>query len=529
MIPGIATKPENLQPANTGVSPQAPLLRVSTAGNGMRGGDTPIAIRDSGGNPVRSYSDLMRGGGQQQPSSLSSIPGYHSGGQSSPVTPVPTAAVPNQPQGTPTQQRWQSILGSQTNKITPTAIQAATINAAGPGAPLSSVGSTDMPNLGVKPLPSLGPAPRGTLPGDTNEYNRLVDTGSGISQIKNPVGRGFARAADIAETIFAPNIERITPGTAGNNQRLIALAGGRVANDQGQLQAQANLEDTQGQTLYRQQQAAKDQAQAQADATRQPTPQEAADYNLDPNAYYRPADIGRAAVQASKNAGNLQTHTGGQSHKVSTDDAKLVGAPALEGETLSNDAWQKMVSGVQRNAQSGSNNAATNQNRATTTSMRDATSTGNSERTHPGKGAGVATPKPIPAGVKDRIESQKNTAISKAKADFDSGDTDLQGYISRWQQAQDDYEARISAQTGSSVPHLDIRRNTDAKGNWTGANQPATAQPQAQQPANRPAFITRKGSTVALGDPVNVNGKKGTVTGFNPVNGKAQVKWEAAQ
>jgi hypothetical protein len=511
MLPGIATKPENLQPANTGVSPQTPLLRVSSAGNDLRSGSTPIAIRDSSGNPVRSYSELT-----------------------SPATSAPTAIVSSQPQGTPSQQRWQRIVSNPGGGLAATFAAQQQAYAARPQlgpAPAMPTSLASIPGYRQASMPSLpatastvAPAGQQKLAQDQAALTRYQQTGSGIDQIKNPVGRGFARAGDIALSILAPNVERIAPGTTGNNQRLQEIKQGQIANDQQQLREAAQLADTQGQTQYRQQQAAKDQAQAQADTARQPTPQEATDYGLDPNAFYRPSDIGRAAVQAGKNTATLETHTGGQSHKVSADDAKLVCAPALEGETISNDAWQRMISGVQRNAQSGSNNAATNQNRVTTTSMRDATSTGNSERAHAGKGTG--TPKPIPAGVRDRIQSQKDTALGKARADLDSGASTMDDYLNAWQAAQNDYEDRLSAQTGQAVPHTDIRSNVDAKGNWTGGNQPATAQPQAQQATKRPDFITRKGSSVSVGDPVNVNGKKGTVTGFNPTTGKAQVKWE---
>ena len=96
MLPGIATKPENLQPANTTIASQAPLLRVPGAGNGLRSGSTPIAIRDSSGNPVRSYADLM--GGANSRWALAPFPAIGRVTQSSPGTPVPTAVAPSQPQ-----------------------------------------------------------------------------------------------------------------------------------------------------------------------------------------------------------------------------------------------------------------------------------------------------------------------------------------------------------------------------------------------------------------------------------------------
>jgi hypothetical protein len=175
--------------------------------------------------------------------------------------------------------------------------------------------------------------------------------------------------------------------------------------------------------------------------------------------------------------------------------------------------------------QSDVNNRRTNATRVTTTGMRDDTSEANSDRTHPGGGA----PKPIPAGVRDRIESQKQTALSKARASFDNGESSMDDYLDAWQQTQNDYEDRIQTQTGQPVPHLDIRSNVDGKGNWTGnRSQPATSQPQVQ--ASKPAaFVTQKGNHVAIGDPVNVGGRKGTVTGFNSRTGKAQVRWDGSK
>ena len=136
--------------------------------------------------------------------------------------------------------------------------------------------------------------------------------------------------------------------------------------------------------------------------------------------------------------------------------------------------------GYQQSAHDGQsdiNNRRNNSTRITTTGMRDDTSEDNSNRAHPGGGA----PKPIPAGIRDRIESQKNTAINKARASFDNGESSMDDYLDNWQQAQNDYEDRLSAQTGGPIPHTDIRSNVDAKGNWTGNR--ATPQPQTARPS----------------------------------------------
>ena len=87
---------------------------------------------------------------------------------------------------------------------------------------------------------------------------------------------------------------------------------------------------------------------------------------------------------------------------------------------MSNDEYQRLLQGAQHNQQWDTNNQRTtarsdinnrrnNSTRITTTGMRDDTSEDNSDRAHPGGGA----PKPIPAGVRDRIESQKQPLSTK--------------------------------------------------------------------------------------------------------------------
>ena len=103
----------------------------------------------------------------------------------------------------------------------------------------------------------------------------------------------------------------------------------------------------------------------------------------------------------------------------------------------------------------------------------------------------------------------------------------MDDYLDNWQQAQNDYEDRIVSANRPADSALDIRSNVDAKGNWIGnRSQPAAPQPQAQ-PGKQPGFVTQKGNHVALGDPVKVGGRTGTVTGFNARTGKAQVKWDS--
>ena len=366
---------------------------------------------------------------------------------------------------------------------------------------------------------------------DQARLRYLQSSGSGISQIQNPVGKIAATAGDIALRLFTPGIEPFVGGTEGHHQMLVNRQLGVVGGDQSQLQAAAQLADTQSQMNERDAQGRRYDAQANF-------------YNPEPLSAGQAQQLGhpeweglkldardaeRLVGGAARNQTTLQTHFGGQQRKLSAEDAAAISTPSLEGSSMSNDEYQRLLQGAQHNqqwdtnnqrttGQSDTNNRRNNSTRITTTGMRDATSEDNSDRAHPGGGA----PKPIPAGVRDRIESQKQTALNKARASFDSGEDSMDDYLNNWQQAQNDYEGRIEAQTGQPVQHLDIRSNVDGQGKWVGNK----SQPAAQQPGKQPGFVTQKGNHVALGDPVKVGGRTGRVTGFNARTGKARVQWD---
>lgn len=87
---------------------------------------------------------------------------------------------------------------------------------------------------------------------DIAERNRLVSTGSGIDQIKNPLLKGLARAGDIAASVFAPNVAQFIPGTTLHHNMLVNQAIRNVAQDQAQEKNAADVADTQAQTQQRQ-------------------------------------------------------------------------------------------------------------------------------------------------------------------------------------------------------------------------------------------------------------------------------------
>jgi hypothetical protein len=397
-----------------------------------------------------------------------------------------------------------------------------------PVAPAVAPANPGQSPIGLQPV--QGPS---ALDQAQAKLTQMTNSGSGVSQIQNPFLRGLARVGDVAGSILAPGVAAAIPGTTLHHQQLLGQQQGIVSNDQAQLQAAAQRANTLSQMNERDAMGRRYDAQAnlynpepmsagQAQALGHP---EWEGLKLDAR------DAERLVGGAARNDTTLQTHFGGQQRKLSADDAAAIGTPSLEGASMSNDEYQRLLQGTQHNqqwdtnnqrttGQSDTNNRRNNSTRLTAQGMRDDTSAANSDRAHPGNGAS----KPIPAGVRDRIESQKATAINKARGQFDSGESSQDEYLDNWQQAQNEYEERIEAQTGSPVQHLDIRSNVDSKGNWIG--QP-TARPQPQSTPS--GFVTRKGNRVALGDRVTVGGRSGLVVGFNARTGKAQMQWDAKE
>jgi hypothetical protein len=85
-------------------------------------------------------------------------------------------------------------------------------------------------------VPKIGP--------QQSELNRLETTGSGVSQIGNPVLRGIARVGDVLGSVFAPRIAGAIPGTTMHHNQLVTQQEG-LANQEaayGQKQSQAAQE-----------------------------------------------------------------------------------------------------------------------------------------------------------------------------------------------------------------------------------------------------------------------------------------------
>jgi hypothetical protein len=501
-----AVAPAPLMPAAGSLQPVMPAAKVDTRN---------VIIRDMNGTSVgtapRNVTQAL------QPGIARALAARMGNGPA-----VPQAPLNNQGLAATQQLRQQAYNASPV---------AAAVNAPAPLMPGSVNGTSLQPAI---PAASPQQVQPDALNMQTQQaQQKLTDLQNqpyGGSQIKNRWGRIAARMGDVALSDVAPGVAQYIPQTTLGHQRQVGIQQGVVGNLQGQQTQRAQQEDTAAQIAERQAQGQRATAQANY-------------YNPEPMSAGQAQSLGhpeweglkldardaeRLVGGAAHNDTTLQTHFGGQQRKLSAEDAAAIKTPSLEGASMSNDEYQRLLQGAQHNqqwntnnqrttGQSDVNNRRTNATRVTTTGMRDDTSEDNSNRAHPGGGAA----KPIPPAVRDRIESQKATAINKARGQFDNGESSMDDYLDNWQQAQNDYEDRLSAQTGGPIPHTDVRSNVDAKGNWTGNRGTA-------QSAKQPGFVTQKGNKVALGDPVNVNGRRGVVTGFNSQTGKAQVRWAGA-
>lgn len=127
----------------------------------------------------------------------------------------------------------------------------------------------------------------------------------------------------------------------------------------------------------------------------------------------------------------------------------------------------------------------------------------------------------------DRIESQKDVALSKARQQYGDGkspDYTFDDYMNDWQAAQDGFEDRISTATGEDVPHVDVRSHVDKKGNWiAGRGQQASASQPGPAPGDKNASAGKfsyRGKSYTKGQSVQVGDQTYVVQGINPKTGK---------
>lgn len=138
--------------------------------------------------------------------------------------------------------------------VTARGIGAPALGAPAAAAAPAALGSTeDLESRGLAdhmtPPPIAKPTPLQTRKSaDETELGRLQSTGSGISQIKNPVGRGIARTLDTIGNIVAPRITQEIPGTELHHSELLGQAQGRLGRDEAEETQQAAIGKTNADT-----------------------------------------------------------------------------------------------------------------------------------------------------------------------------------------------------------------------------------------------------------------------------------------
>jgi hypothetical protein len=85
-----------------------------------------------------------------------------------------------------------------------------------------------------------------------DERDRLVKTGSGISQIHNPFLRGLAHAGEFAETLLVPSAAALTPGTELHHDILMRSAQNQVDKGLAQEQEEEKIPATEASTALEQ-------------------------------------------------------------------------------------------------------------------------------------------------------------------------------------------------------------------------------------------------------------------------------------
>ena len=110
------------------------------------------------------------------------------------------------------------------------------------GVALPSSAPSVGPSLGT---PLVTQAPPTQTQADQTERNRLINTGSGLDQISNPLLRGIARTADIVGSVFAPNLAQFIPGTTLHHQLLVNQATNNVEKDQAADDQSAQIQQRQ--------------------------------------------------------------------------------------------------------------------------------------------------------------------------------------------------------------------------------------------------------------------------------------------
>jgi hypothetical protein len=128
----------------------------------------------------------------------------------------------------------------------PTGIQAEAAKMPSVAAPKLSMPAPAAPEMAASLAPPK-PAP-GTLEANQAERDRLIGSGSGISQVKNPILRGLGRTGEFLGTVatnLIPGMHgamSVVPGTEQHHNLLVSRENKDIAQQEGERHSQAQIE-----------------------------------------------------------------------------------------------------------------------------------------------------------------------------------------------------------------------------------------------------------------------------------------------
>lgn len=324
-----------------------------------------------------------------------------------PAPPPPTPAIAGFSQWMADPRTQQKVASGVTLPGTPLMPAPAPMAAVNPPqqqyAALNPPGAPPAPASPAAPAATLAasPAPlQRNLQADQNELRRLQTTGSGISQIKNPWLRALGTVGDIASSITG--LGGAIPGTTLHNRTLQTQQAQTVGSDeqalaqqQGAIQAAAQLADTQSQTNERTAKAARENAQADSSAPFVMTKEQA-------EAISQPAlagtqttmrDYTKALTAAGNNATSITNNQNTNTTKVTTTG-------------LNNDAKASIEK--QREAARAAIADAANKTKVLVTGMNNSTSRANNADTNASRGTVAGGGYKVPADVTKRAALASN-------------------------------------------------------------------------------------------------------------------------
>lgn len=140
-----------------------------------------------------------------------------------PPTPLPAVTPPPSPPPTPSSAAGDTTTPALTTR--PPMSETPPVPLAGPLAGTGAAAGVPPALRGGTPVdPAIIKATQGALGQNLAEEQRLLRTGAGVSQIRNPFLRGLARVGDVAGTIMFPRAMEAIPGTTLHHEQLVSGA-----------------------------------------------------------------------------------------------------------------------------------------------------------------------------------------------------------------------------------------------------------------------------------------------------------------